>query len=348
MNSLRIHLMAWLGLLALLCAVCSCATRAPVIHGMTLVLAKADPSLATNEPAYKTTLQVHWLGTACYLFQLGDKAIFTDPFLTHQSLARVLLGRSITSDPVTASNKLANLCIPQAMFVSHSHYDHLLDAAECLKQPGWSGVPVYGSVSTRNVLSGYGDQFTNLWRIMATNTSWQTVVDGIRYKAIPATHGRQVPLLPLIYAGKVANRLPRSPRASDFKVGEDYALLFELSNAEVAYTIYFVGAAHHDQEGLPDESVKSVDVAVICVPTWKLSTGYPSNIIYRLQPRHIIASHYDNFFQVNNKPTEVVALADLNGFLFRSQQSSDYYRFKDILLPSVGSVLLFKPEAAQR
>src|SRR5687767_15283673 len=65
---------------------------------------------------------------------------------------------------------------------------------------------------------------------------------------------------------------------------------------------------------------ESVDIAILCVPTWKLSKGYPRNIICRTRPRHIIASHYDNFFQVNSRPTEVVPLADMDGFLHRSEE----------------------------
>ena len=53
---------------------------------MVLQFTKGNSVLTTNEPAYDSTLQIRWLGTACYLIQLGDKVIFTDPFLTHHSL----------------------------------------------------------------------------------------------------------------------------------------------------------------------------------------------------------------------------------------------------------------------
>jgi hypothetical protein len=91
--------------------------------------------------------------------------------------------------------------------------------------------------------------------------------------------------------------------------------------------------------------VKSVDVAILCAPTWELSEGYPGNILQRLKPRHIVASHYDNFFQVNPKPTEFVPLADMDGFLMRAQNAARYPEFENILVPSVGSVLRLERKA---
>jgi L-ascorbate metabolism protein UlaG (beta-lactamase superfamily) len=323
--------------------VSGCATPSPVWPGIGIRYAKAEQCLATNDPAYATTLQVRWLGTACYLIQLGDRAIFTDPFLTHQSLLRVALGGSIKSNPNTVSNALVGLPVPQSIFVGHSHYDHMLDAAECLKQPGWGGVPIYGSASTRNLLRGYGGQPAKNGHLVSTNCSWQEVAKGIRYQAMAATHGRQLPLLPLLYGGAI-NKPRRTPpaRPGAFKVGDTYAFVFELSNEQATNTIYFTGAAHRGREGFPDPSVTTVDVALLCVPTWKRSPGYPSNIISRLKPRHIVTSHYDNFFQVNQEPTDVVPLADMDGFLIQAQRSADYPEFEDIMVPAVGAVLRFK------
>ena len=65
------------------------------------------------------------------------------------------------------------------------------------------------------------------------------VAEGVRYKATAATHGRQLPVLLLLYAGSVHKPMHQTPRqASDFKVGENYAFLFELSNDQATNTIY--------------------------------------------------------------------------------------------------------------
>lgn len=336
------HLFLKCSVSSVLCSLAGCASPGPVARGMVLLYTRAQPEIGRAAPEYRRTLQVRWLGTACYLLQLGDTVVFTDPSLTHQPLARVALGGTLKSDASAVSRRMTGLPVPQAIFVGHSHYDHLLDLAACLRQPGCSGVPVYGSSSTRNILCAYGRQFTNAWRPVITNSVWQQVAPGIRYKAFATTHGRQLPLLPLLYPGQV-NRCLRSPprRAADFKVGDTYAFLLELFNEQATNTVYFIGAAQANQEGFPDASVKTVDLAILCVPTWKLAPGYPTNIIGRLQPRHIVAAHYDNFFQVNAKPPEVVPLADMAGFLTCAQECASYEGFEDILVPAVGSVLRF-------
>jgi len=279
------------------------------------------------------------------VLQLGDRVIFTDPFLTHQSLARVWLGGTLKADSQKAIDVVGCVPVPNAIFIGHSHYDHLLDAPGFLQQPAWKDVPVYGSTSTRNLLCGSSPELTNRWHNVLTNTVWQQVSPGIRYKAFPAIHGRQVPLLPLLYSGNVEDcRWPE--RGSNFKVGDCYAFVFELSNERVTNTIYFVGAAHADGQGVPDPSVKAVDLAILCVPTWKLSKGYPTNLIQCLKPAHILASHFDDFFQVNAGEPEVVALADMEGFLQKVQRSANYPEFQDMVVPSVGSVCHFRTRAS--
>src|SRR5688500_7428720 len=293
-----------------------CASRSPVAPGKVMHFTNGG-RLPSNRAPDTNALQVKWLGTACYLLQLGDQAVFTDPFFSHHSLARVALG-GLRSNPQIVSNALASLPVPKAIFVGHSHYDHMLDAAQSLSQPGWEGVSIYGSETTRNILHGYGQSFTNTWRMVETDSQWHTVSPGIRYQAVLATHGRQLPILPLLYPGEVKTPRAKKPRsACDFRVGECYAFLFELSNAHVTYKIYFIGAAHGGNEPLP-KNVDPVDVAILCVPTWNRSKGYPDNIIHALKPRHILASHFNNFFQVNDQPPEIVPLADLDGFLLRA------------------------------
>jgi L-ascorbate metabolism protein UlaG (beta-lactamase superfamily) len=343
-DELRFARLSTLCLLAVLCT--GCATRSPVAPHMVMSFTNAA-RFPFNRAADTNVLQVQWLGTACYLLQLGDQAILTDPFYSHHSLARVAFG-GLKSNPHIVSNALASLPVPKAIFVGHSHYDHLLDAAQSLSQPGWGGISIYGSETTRNILHGYGRSFTNTWRLVETDSEWHTVSPGIRYKAVSATHGRQLPLLPLLYPGQVKDPRAKEPRsACDFRVGDCYALLFELSNAHVTYKIYFIGAPHGGDEPFP-RNADPVDVAILCVPTWNRSKGYPDNIIHTLKPRHIVASHFNNFFQVNDKPPEIVALADLDGFLLRAQNSASHPGFESIVVPPVGSLLLFQPAQKPR
>src|SRR5262249_20568631 len=126
-----------------------CAEPNLVAEGKVLSVAAGARALTRGDPRYETTLQVKWLGTACYVIRLGDEVLFTDPFVSHHSAWQVATG-TIASDPAKVRAALEGLPAPAAIFVSHSHYDHLLDAAEALKQPGWAAAPIFGSDTTRN------------------------------------------------------------------------------------------------------------------------------------------------------------------------------------------------------
>ncbi len=321
-----------------------CAGRFPVGRGQVLTITGAEKGLQPGQPGYETTLQIHWLGAACHLIRLGDVALLTDPFLSRQGLLRVALGE-IASDPAVVRDKIASLSVARAIFIGHSHYDHLLDAAETLKQPGWEGVPVYGSQTTGNILAGYyGGTPSPNSRLTQTSGGWHAIGDDskLKYKAFVSQHAPQLPGM-LLYPGKISRPLEDPPRrARDFKCGETHTYVFRLSNGGVEFAVYFVGAGSSAPVGFPDGSVRDVDVAVFCVPGWKNVRGYPEKFIARLEPAHILLTHYDNMFQTRPGVRQVIPTADLRGFLTRAQNAARYPRFKRILVPDLDTVLHFQ------
>jgi L-ascorbate metabolism protein UlaG (beta-lactamase superfamily) len=309
---------------------------------MNMSIAKAPP-VARAEPAGQNSLQIQWFGTSCFALQFGDKLILTDPFLTHQSMTRTLFRRQLRSDPELVARKLKALPrAPDAIFVGHSHYDHILDAPEVLTL--YPKTPIYGSVSVRNVLCGSGKQFTNTWKQVQANGEWQQVASGIRYKALSATHARQVKVLPLFYRGHV-NQCQKGSSVNAYKAGETYVYAFELVNGTLTNVVYFAGAAHHGSEGFSRDSLPAVNLAILPVASWKNTRDYPREFIERLQPQHIIASHYNSFFQTDDNPPRMFSQIDMSGFLTVAQEAAQSYsRFVSLNVPAVGSLLLFEAD----
>lgn len=69
--------------------------------GFDLILEPAGERIeAASEESNGTaeTLQITWLGTGCYQIQLGDGAILTDPFVSHQGLFYSVLGGKLKVD----------------------------------------------------------------------------------------------------------------------------------------------------------------------------------------------------------------------------------------------------------
>jgi len=322
-----------------------CESRFPVLDGRVMAISRSEAPLTAADPRYPTTLQIQWLGTACHLIQLGDAVIFTDPYFTHFSLLRVAFG-TLASDPQLVSRKTQDLPKPQAIFVGHSHYDHILDLPESMRQRNWFDVPVLGSTTTQNVLLSYGTDIGASFRsVVADETAQQVPGAGFTYRAYDSEHAPHIDGI-LLYPGRLEHPRSAPPtRATHFPVGDVYTFLFELTGGDVnqpaRFTVFFAGAASTPPRGLPTTSVAPVDVAILCVPGWRNVQGYPAEFIRQLRPRYILLTHFDDFFEESETESEVVLTADLEGFIDEAQRAAYYPEFEAILVPAVDAVMLF-------
>lgn len=337
-------------------ATAGCAADFPVNTGKVLTITPADDPLPKTDPHFPTTLQIRWLGTACHLLQLGDAAILTDPFVSYHAITKVGLGK-IASNEKKVRAKFADLPPPRAIFIGHSHYDHMLDLPAAMQLPGWKGTPIYGSRTTKNILHGFSPELAGRVHQTETDESWrQVAVAGnstVEYMAVLSEHAPQLGRI-LLYPGKVTEPLTEPPtKADQYKVGETYAYFFRLTHrsqiptasrpTQTSFTIYFSGAAANAPIGLPKaDPATPIDVAILCVPGWKNVKGYPVEVIKRLRPRHIVLSHFDDFFQEDSARHEVVATAHLQEFLQTVQDAADYPELESICVPAVDTVIQFK------
>lgn len=158
--------------------------------------------------------RVRFMGVSTLLFQDGDTAVMTDAFLSRPGKMRVLLGRVVSDErTVDAVLSKARAAKVDAIFMSHSHYDHALDVAEVAKR---TGAFVAGSASTGNLARAQGP-----------------VPGGIReLGGEPVTVGRFVvtPFRslhsePLRYSGTIDASFRAPARFSAYKEGGSYSFL---------------------------------------------------------------------------------------------------------------------------
>ncbi|MGZ9014741.1 MAG: MBL fold metallo-hydrolase, partial [Burkholderiales bacterium] len=100
-------------------------------------------------------IQAVWMGTAGFYVSDGTTAVLIDPFVSRYGLVHVGLGRDIQPDAEAIREwmKTLNPVNVSLVIVSHSHFDHALDAPIFAALTG--GVLV-GSASTLNVGKGVG------------------------------------------------------------------------------------------------------------------------------------------------------------------------------------------------
>lgn len=276
-----IHLI--LGLLSLMCfALGGCSKPIPVSNGNVMTISKPailDQRDYIEQRREDLVLSIHWFGTANYYIRLGDVGILTDPFVSYKSLFRIVFSGHTKSDSELVKSFYGSLNPPEAIFIGHSHYDHMLDTVEALKLSGWNSVPVYGSETTKNILAGYKKEspsssqsegrWSENWRGTKT-LEWIEIypIEGkpceedegfpslsICYKAFEAQHAPHLPPNFKYFSGKVTKPLKKPPHTADeFKEGATYVYLFKLigrrGNEELPYTVALVGAATNITEDL--------------------------------------------------------------------------------------------------
>lgn len=301
--------------------------------------------LATNAIATPKPLVVHWFGTASYLIQFGKTSILTDPFYSQHNILQVGIGWLDSSTTIVnqVASDLKHFETPKAIFIGHSHYDHMLDTASLVKTAKWGKIPIIGSLSTKNILACYDDNLEHQVQLAKTDKAWHQVAPGVRYQAIKAEHADNVPGL-LFYQGQVKTSLSSTPDcARDFKLGQTYAYVFELTDGPDKALVYFVGAATTAPIGFPNENIKTVDLAILCVPSWQYTEGYPEAFIDRLHPSYILPSHYNDFFQDISdlhQPRRILWIAQLAKFLHVIKQHSHYSKHKKTLQPKVNDTII--------
>ncbi len=99
-------------------------------------------------------VSVTFLGVSTVLISDGETAIMTDGFFTRPPLTTILLGK-VKPDRETIARSLARAGVQRlaAVIVTHSHYDHAMDAPEVARQ---TGAILVGSESTANIGRGWG------------------------------------------------------------------------------------------------------------------------------------------------------------------------------------------------
>ena len=106
----------------------------------------------TNKRPREGELKITSLGVTSVLLDDGNTKLLLDGMVTRPSLIRVFMG-SLNSEESLVQQYVRQLSMQglSAIFVSHSHYDHVLDVPNFSKL---TGAKIYGSASTLNVARG--------------------------------------------------------------------------------------------------------------------------------------------------------------------------------------------------
>ncbi|MNS27070.1 metal-dependent hydrolase [compost metagenome] len=229
-------------------------------------------------PVGKDELAVRWLGTAAFEVRTATTSILIDPHFSRHNLVKLLAG------PLSPDLERIKQHLPksQAVFVGHSHHDHMVDAPTVAKL---LGAPLYGSEDTSRVALGEG---LDPGRVKTLQGGERVTVGDLVIEAIPSEHSDII--TNWIVNGRIAPDAKPPMRFSQYKHGPVFIYAIHWRGR----TVYHFGSAE-----MIDATMKGrhADVAMICLSGWKDNRPIFGRIAKTLTPDVVVPMHHDDFFK---------------------------------------------------
>ena len=234
-------------------------------------------------------LTAAWFGTTAVLLSDGAHAVFVDPFFTRpRGFGRMVLNRPIAPDEALIRDWLARAGVTEldAVLVSHSHYDHAMDAGVVAKL---TGARLAGSQSTLNIGRGAGLPESQLvaMRPGETRTFGTFQVTFIESRHAGATGGAPT--------GDILAPLVPPATYLDYKQGGAWSILISHPQGRVL---------HHGSAGFVPGALagRRADVVFLGIALLPDLPSYLAEVVDAVGAHRVIPAHWDDFTRPLDAP----------------------------------------------
>ncbi len=228
-------------------------------------------------------LELEWLGVAGYRLTYEGRTIYIDPYVSRVPLASVIRRAPALADRALHERYLRPPGEVVGVLVGHTHFDHAIDVPMLALD---HGCKAYGSSSLVELMGLYG-----------LGASAVEVEPQRRYELgpftvtfVPSLHSKLLLGLAVPFDGELTCEHLDALAPSAYRCGQVWGIHVEVAGM----TFYHQGSAN-----LIDEAVSrgGVDVFLAGIAGRGFTRDYWARILPRLQPRTIVASHFDDFFR---------------------------------------------------
>lgn len=245
------------------------------------------PNLTPDPAAEAVT--VTWFGVTAALVRAGEHAIFIDPFFSRPpGLLNMALNREIAPDEALIAEWLTRAGIQQldAVLVSHSHFDHAMDAGVVARR---TGATLLGSPSTTNIGLGAGLKPTQTWTIKPGEP---LQFGPFRITFIESRHAGASGGVP---TGDITAPLQVPAHYLDYKLGGAYSILIQHARGSVL---------HHGSAGFIPGALKPYQADVVLLGAALIDDldTYVAEIVDATGARRVIPTHWDDFTRPLDQP----------------------------------------------
>ena len=242
-----------------------------------------------NKKVLPNQLTVRFFGVSTLLFDDGKTQILIDGFFTRPSLSQTLF-KPVYSDPKLIAQIIQDYDLKRlnAVFTSHSHYDHALDIAELgIQRP----VKIIGSESSLNIARG-GKVAEAQLQLIQPMQSMQ--FGEFNVTAIPSQH--TPPTAVNNDLGEIITHPLQQPaRFSEFKEGHSFDYLIEHAEQKILVKAS-TGIVPNQLKGIKVDTL-FLGIAQLSRQSPEYQQQYLEQTIATVKPKVVIPIHWDNFWE---------------------------------------------------
>lgn len=259
-------------------------------------------SLLSFNISAKSPLYLKWYGTTCLSITDGKSVILFDPYLTRPSIWSALFGSDLSSDPSLVKKYIGPFKEEEnrAVFISHTHFDHILDLPSLERL--WEYPEVYGPANIQFI----GKSLENKDKLKRNRVNENQVINVGLFKVSPLKSRHSALPLGFEFAkGLLKENISLPASAYELKAEESFAYLIKHPSG----TILFQSGAV-SRKTYP---VDNVDTLLIGISSRK-DEDMKEGILKKVKAKKIIPIHFDNFFRPLSDGIHPLPFVDTSGF----------------------------------
>ena len=307
-----------------------------------------------HETRYAAALEpgetaLRWLGTAGYEIRHKpastgvESVILIDPFLTRPRWSRFLASMWFNAplqadraaiEAIRCREQLA-FDRAQGVFISHGHYDHLMDAPY-IANTWCPDAQFVGSQTALNIARALS---VPAGRLINARSGHSIYCGAFAVTPVESLHARL--LGEHIYNTGHVCRPPTPPLTeAEFKLGRQFNYLIEVDGLKIY---------HHGCADLIDEEVRSkvgkVDVLILGLALRGNTPGDLERMLSLTDPQIVIPTHHDDFFRPLRRGVRVMRNAGFRDFVRRTRRLAPRVHiitldfFDELRVTATGNVL---------